>query len=196
MRRVSPNGYQGAIRGTPQSGNLGSLQEKLHCGNQLRDNDEMKPTSAGLLLFREQSNSLEVLLVHPGGPFWAKKDAGAWFMPKGELGPNEDRLAGARREFHEETGFAPEGPFLPLGSVQQKSGKIIHAWAVRGDWNPAGLRSNTFALEWPPHSGKQVEFPEVDRAAFFNCCEARQKIHPAELPFIQRLHDFVDDATK
>jgi predicted NUDIX family NTP pyrophosphohydrolase len=158
--------------------------------------EPMKKTSAGLLLFRDGGHGLEILLVHPGGPFWAKKDAGAWFVPKGELNQGEEPLDCAKREFLEETGFAPQGPFLPLGSVQQKSGKTIHAWAVRGDFDPAKLRSNTFELEWPPRSGKLAQFPEVDRAAFFTEAEARERMHPAEFPFVERLRKLIDDDTR
>jgi len=132
--------------------------------------------------------ALEVLLVHLGGPFWAKKDEGAWFVPKGEVEPGEDLLAAARREFTEETGFAAEGPFVELGSVRHKGGKTVHAWAFRGDCDPAALRSNTFAMPWPPRSGRTAEFPEVDRGRFFGVDEARTRIHPAEAELVERLH--------
>ena len=146
----------------------------------------MAKSSAGLLMFRT-SPSLEVLLVHLGGPFWAKKDHGAWFVPKGEIEPGEDHLEAARREFREETGMESQGPFLPLGSVRNKSGKTVTVWAFRGDANAAEIRSNTFQMEWPPRSGKVAEFPEVDRAAFFSLVEARERIHPAEVEFLARL---------
>jgi predicted NUDIX family NTP pyrophosphohydrolase len=146
----------------------------------------MPKKSAGLLLFRNRSGLLEVLLVHLGGPFWSKKDKGAWFVPKGEILPGEDEFAAAQREFKEETGFDPHGPFVTLGSVKQKSGKTIVAWAFEGDCDPSQLKSNTFQMEWPPRSGKQREFPEVDRAAFFTLEQAREKIHPAEAPFLTR----------
>jgi predicted NUDIX family NTP pyrophosphohydrolase len=145
----------------------------------------MPKKSAGLLMFRHRSGQIEVLLVHLGGPFWKKKDESGWFVPKGE--PGEDELAAAQREFKEETGFDPQGPFLPLGSAKQKSGKMVAAWAFEGDCDPAQLKSNTFPVEWPPRSGKQQEFPEVDRAAFFPLDQAREKIHPSEAPFLSRL---------
>jgi predicted NUDIX family NTP pyrophosphohydrolase len=146
----------------------------------------MPKASAGLLMFRN-TPALEVLLVHLGGPFWAKKDRGAWFVPKGEIAAGEDTLEAAKREFLEETGFAPRGPFLPLGSLKNKSGKTIAAWAFRGDADPSRIRSNTFRLEWPPRSGKMAEFPEIDRAAFFGVTEAGEKIHPAEAGLLERL---------
>lgn len=144
--------------------------------------------SAGILVYRLVATSLEVLLVHPGGPFWAKKDDGAWFIPKGELYPGEQPLAAAYREFHEELGFpAPPGEPLELGSVKNKSGKLIHAWALRGDLELSGFVSNTVELEWPPRSGKKREFPEIDRAEYFAADRAVHKMHPAELPLVQRL---------
>ncbi len=144
--------------------------------------------SAGILLYRYQQGTLQVLLVHPGGPFWAKKDLGAWFVPKGELEPNEDALTAAKREFQEELGSpAPSGEYLELGTVQHKGGKRVHAWAVQGDLDETAIRSNTFSLEWPPKSGKQREFPEVDRAAFFELAEAHRKMHTAEAEFLGRL---------
>lgn len=158
--------------------------------------------SAGLLMYRYGSGQVECLLVHLGGPFWAKKDAGAWFLPKGEVEPGEGYLAAARREFQEETGLPPEGlggpagSFAPLGSVRQKSGKTIFAWAFEGDCDPATLKSNTFLIEWPPRSGKQREFPEVDRAAFFGLAQAREKIHAAELPFLDRLAEHLESARR
>ncbi len=128
----------------------------------------MPKRSAGLLGFRESDGVLEVLLVHPGGPFYARKDDGAWTIPKGEFDDGEAPLDAARREFREECGVAPAGEFLPLDTVRQAGlGKLVFAWAVRLDFDPATLRSNTFSLEWPPKSGKQVEFPEVDRAGWF-----------------------------
>lgn len=147
----------------------------------------MPKKSAGLLLFRIRSCKPEVLLVHLGGPFWSKKDDGAWFVPKGEIQPGEDELSAAQREFKEETGFDPKGPFIPLGRVKQKSGKTVVAWAFEDDCEPSKLKSNTFQMEWPPRSGKQQEFPEVDRAAFFTLDAAREKIHPSEAPFLTRL---------
>jgi predicted NUDIX family NTP pyrophosphohydrolase len=147
----------------------------------------MTKVSAGLLMYRKRNQQLEVLLVHLGGPFWAKKDAGAWFVPKGEVNPGEDELSAAKREFAEETGLAPAENLLPLGSVKHKSGKKVSAWAFEGDCDPAALRSNTFQMEWPPHSGKTREFPEIDRAAFFTVEGAREKMHPTEFEFVPRL---------
>jgi len=147
----------------------------------------MAKQSAGLLVFRERLGQLEVLLVHPGGPFWKKKDAGAWTIPKGELLPNEDPLEAARRECQEELGFEPAGSFIPLQPVKQKGGKIIQAWAVLSDWDPSRLRSNSFPLEWPPRSGKVQEFPEVDQAAYFELPAAEIKINPAQIPLLHEL---------
>jgi|SRR6516225_3055813 predicted NUDIX family NTP pyrophosphohydrolase len=156
--------------------------------------------SAGLVMYRvNREGRLEVLLVHPGGPFWAKKDFGSWTVPKGETAPGEDLLAAARREFEEELGFVPQGRLLPLGVVSQKGGKKVHAWAFEGDCNPTALKSNTFRLEWPPHSGHMQEFPEVDRAEFFVMDEAKKKINPAQVELLVALeghtHPPVDRAT-
>jgi predicted NUDIX family NTP pyrophosphohydrolase len=157
----------------------------------------MAKKSAGLLMYRVRDAKLEVLLVHLGGPFWAKKDAGAWFVPKGEVEPGEDELDAAKREFKEETGFDPGDRLQSLGSVKHKSGKTVTAWAFEGDCDPAALKSNTFTLEWPPRSGKQREFPEIDRADFFTLDAAREKIHPAEFEFVARLDSFISGrATK
>ena len=144
-------------------------------------------TSAGLLLYRDAAGRLEVLLVHPGGPFWAKKDAGAWSIPKGEIGEGEDPLAAAKREFEEETGTRPTGEAIALTPRRQAGGKLVHAWAVRGDLDPAALKSTTFTLEWPPRSGRRQEFPEVDRAAWFTLDEARDKILKSQAPFLDDL---------
>lgn len=133
------------------------------------------------------SGALEVFLVHPGGPFWARKDRGAWSIPKGEVDDGEDLLAAARREFAEETGFALAGEAVALGCVRQRSGKLVYAWAIRGDADPAQLRSNPFELEWPPRSGVMRSFPEVDRAALFDLAEARRRILPAQAEFLDRL---------
>lgn len=138
-------------------------------------------------MYRVRGGGVEALLVHPGGPFWKKKDAGAWTLPKGEFEPAEDALETARREFAEETGFQPQGEFLPLGEVMQKGGKIVRAWAFEGDCDPAALRSNTFSLEWPQRSGKRQEFPEIDRAVFFSLEEAKKKINPAQVPLLDAL---------
>jgi predicted NUDIX family NTP pyrophosphohydrolase len=134
---------------------------------------------------------LEVLLVHLGGPFWANKDEGAWFVPKGEVNPGEEEEAAARREFQEETGMPAGAELVALGSVRHKSGKKVSAWAFEGDCDPAALRSNTFEMEWPPKSGKKKEFPEVDRAGFFDVEAARVKMHPAEFEFAERLAELV-----
>lgn len=156
----------------------------------------MAVTSAGILLFRQTGGMLEVLLVHPGGPFWAKKDDGVWTIPKGEFGDNEDALTAAKREFAEETGTELSGGFVDLGSVRQSSAKTVYAWGVPGDFNSANLKSNTFMMEWPPKSGRKQEFPEVDRAAWFTLEIARQKIHQGQIPFLDRLEKTVqrDDA--
>jgi len=146
----------------------------------------MPKHSAGLILYRRGSN-LQVLLAHPGGPFYARKDLGVWSIPKGEADPDEDLLTAARREFQEELGSSPDGVFVPLGSVTLKSGKIVHAWAIEGDWDPSRIKSNSFQMEWPPHSGKQAEFPEVDRAQFFDIEEARRRINPAQAGLLTRL---------
>lgn len=144
--------------------------------------------SAGLLVYRGSGGALEVLLVHPGGPFWTKKDDSAWFIPKGEIEPGEEALGAARREFREELGIEPPpGEPLELGSVKNKSGKLIHAWALSGDLDLAGFHSNTFSLEWPPRSGTTREFPEVDRAQYFGVAEASTKMSPGELPLLERL---------
>lgn len=147
----------------------------------------MPKTSAGLLLYRFIDRGLEVLLVHPGGPFWANRDLGAWSIPKGETAEGEDLLAAARREFHEETGSGAEGPTFALGQLRQRSGKIIHAWAVRSDFDPSGLRSNHFEMEWPPRSGEIRSFAEVDRAAWFDLAEARRRIVPGQAGFLDAL---------
>jgi predicted NUDIX family NTP pyrophosphohydrolase len=144
-------------------------------------------TSAGLMMFRRiDGRPLEVLLAHPGGPFWARKDLGAWTIPKGEF-TDEDPLAAAQREFEEETGLAPTPPFLELMAIRQKSGKVVSAWAFEGDWDPALLVSNTFEMEWPKGSGRQHAFPEVERAGWFAIEEARKRILPAQEPLLDRL---------
>jgi predicted NUDIX family NTP pyrophosphohydrolase len=148
----------------------------------------MPKQSAGLLVYRGEGASLQLLLVHPGGPFWAKKDDGAWFLPKGELEPEEEPLAAARREFREELGLdPPSGSPLPLGTVKNKGGKSIHAWALFGDLDLSAFRSNTFQLEWPPRSGQRRDFPEVDQARYFTVEDATRKLHLAEQPLLARL---------
>jgi len=143
--------------------------------------------SAGLLMYRGSGARLAVLLVHPGGPFWARKDLGAWSIPKGEYAAGEDPLAVAQREFAEETGVTPRGEFQPLGEVVQAGGKRVSAWAVEGDLDPATIVSNVFELEWPPRSGRKRSFPEVDRAGWFSPEEAREKINAGQRAFVDRL---------
>lgn len=149
-------------------------------------------TSAGLLVYRLKDGKFQVLLVHPGGPLWAKKDLGAWSIPKGLYGPDEDVLAAAEREFEEETGFEAKGNFIQLTTIKQPSGKIISVWAFEGDFNPAELESNTFTMEWPPSSGKQEEFPEVDRAEWFDLEEAKRRILPGQVGFLLELNQLLD----
>lgn len=154
----------------------------------------MPARSAGILLFRRRSGGLEVLLVHPGGPFWARRDEGAWSIPKGEHADGEDPMACARREFEEETGSAPPpGELLALGEIRQRSGKRVAAWAAEGDLDPDAVRSNRFEMEWPPRSGRRREFPEIDRAAWFGADEARRRLVPAQAEFVDRLLSRLDD---
>jgi predicted NUDIX family NTP pyrophosphohydrolase len=151
-----------------------------------------KKHSAGLLMYRIRQGQLEVFLVHPGGPFFRKKDEGVWSIPKGEIEPGEDPLDTACREFEEETGLKPEGPFIPLGEIKQKGGKVVSAWAFVGDWDSSRpLRSSEFELEWPPRSGQIRRFPEVDRAEFFDVQEAKKKINPAQVELIDRLQKYL-----
>jgi predicted NUDIX family NTP pyrophosphohydrolase len=147
----------------------------------------MAKRSAGILLYRGDADGIEVLLAHPGGPFWANKDEGAWSIPKGEYDAGEEPLACAIREFTEELGAIPTGPFLDLGELTQPSRKVVRAWAAHGAFEPMALKSSTFELEWPPKSGRKQAFPEVDRAAWFIPGEARRKILPGQVPFIDRL---------
>ena len=148
----------------------------------------MAKKSAGLLLYREKAGITEVLLVHPGGPFWTKKDEGAWSIPKGECVEYEDPLAAARREFEEETGAEPpSGEAIALDAVRQPSGKIVHAWAMRGEFDPSQLKSNTFSMEWPPGSRRQSEFPEVDQAEWFGWEKALSKIQSGQRPILDQL---------
>ena len=143
--------------------------------------------SAGILMFRTRDAGLQVFLVHPGGPFWRNKDAGAWSIPKGEYTEGEDPLDAAKREFREETGFDAQGEFLPLGQIKQASSKVIIAFAVEGDCSPGAIRSNTFSIEWPPKSGRQQEFPEADRVEWFSLEEARERIVKGQAGFLDRL---------
>jgi predicted NUDIX family NTP pyrophosphohydrolase len=152
-----------------------------------------KKNSAGLLLYRRHA-ALEVFLVHPGGPFWANKDAGAWSLPKGELLQAEDPLQAAKREFTEETGFQIDGEFHPLDPVRQSGGKMVYAWAIEADCDPAQIRSNSFLLEWPPKSRRVQEFPEVDRAGWFNIADARTRILAGQLSFLDQLTSFLSTA--
>ena len=138
-------------------------------------------------MFRVREGEVQVLLAHPGGPYWARKDLGAWSLPKGQYESPEEPLAAACREFTEETGFTPQAPFLPLGEVRQKSGKRVQAWAFEGDCDCAQLQSNSFEVEWPPRSGRMQAFAEVDRIEWFDPATARLKLLPAQLPFVQRL---------
>jgi predicted NUDIX family NTP pyrophosphohydrolase len=142
-------------------------------------------------MYRVRDGTLEVLLAHPGGPFWRKKDDGAWTIPKGETSPGEDVQAAARREFEEETGIRPEGPFIELTPIRQRSGKTVSAWAFEGNCDPDSIESNTFQLEWPPRSGRMQDFPEIDRAEFFGVAEAKQKINPAQVPLIDEMQKLI-----
>jgi predicted NUDIX family NTP pyrophosphohydrolase len=152
----------------------------------------MPERSAGILLFRDAGEDLEVLLVHPGGPFFARRDAGAWGIPKGLYEPGEEPLACARREFAEELGTpCPDGPVLELGEIRQRNGKRVTAWALEGDLDSDAIASNTFTIEWPPRSGRMQEFPEVDRAAWFGVEAAREKLLAAQLPLLDRLVEHV-----
>ncbi len=156
----------------------------------------MAKRSAGILLYRGAGPSLEVLLVHPGGPFWAKKDLGAWSIPKGEYDEGEDPLAVAKREYAEELGSPlPAGEFIELGEIVQPSRKAVTAIAFEGEFDPGALKSNSFELEWPPKSGRKQSFPEVDRAAWFALEEARKKILPGQAPFLDRLRERLGSAS-
>jgi len=146
-----------------------------------------KKLSAGILLYRKRGDEIEVFLVHPGGPFWAKKDEGAWSIPKGEYAEGEDPLAVAKREFQEETGSEASGNFMVLTALKQPSGKVISAWALKGDLDATSIKSNTFTMEWPPGSGKLQEFLEVDRAMWCDLATARKKLLPGQRPFLDQL---------
>jgi predicted NUDIX family NTP pyrophosphohydrolase len=150
--------------------------------------------SAGLLMFRRGAAGIEVLLAHPGGPFWARRDEASWTLPKGEIGPDEEPLAAAQREFAEETGFASAPPYIPLGELRQKSGKRISAWAFEGDADPDQLTSNLFEMEWPPRSGRLQSFPEVDRVRWYGPAEARRKLIAGQAPFIDSLEGWLQTA--
>ena len=147
----------------------------------------MAKRSAGLMMCRRLKGELEVFLVHPGGPIWARKDKGAWTVPKGEYDEDEDPLTAARREFEEETSFKAFGEFIPLGTIKQKSGKRVTAWAFEGDCDPANLKSNTCEIEWPPRSGRRLEIPEVDRGRWFSLEEARKYLREEQLPLLDNL---------
>ena len=148
----------------------------------------MAKKSAGLLLYKRERGALRVLLVHPGGPFWKNKDAGAWSIPKGEY-DHEDPFVAAQREFAEELGDVPKGAVIPLGEVRQQAGKLVTAFALEADFDVSNFKSNTFEIEWPPRSGKQASFPEIDRAQWFSLDEAREKINPAQRELLERLEE-------
>jgi predicted NUDIX family NTP pyrophosphohydrolase len=155
----------------------------------------MPKHSAGVLLFRRIGDEIEVLLVHPGGPFWKNKDDGAWSIPKGEHSDDEDPLTAAKRELAEETGLTPTGDFIPLGKIRQPGGKVVTAWAAEGDFDAAHLRSNTFSIPWPPGSGKLQEFPEIDRAEWFSLEIARRKILKGQAELLERLAQYLQIAS-
>ncbi len=156
----------------------------------------MARISAGLLMYRRKDGEIQVLFAHPGGPLYRNKDAGAWTIPKGEPNRGEDLLLTAQREFKEETGLLPAGPFLALKPVQQKGGKMVYAWAIEGDCDPAALQSNLFTMEWPPRSGKQAQFPEVDKADFFNLETARIKIRERQDQWLDELEGILKKQTE
>jgi predicted NUDIX family NTP pyrophosphohydrolase len=147
----------------------------------------MPRVSAGLLMYRIKDGAIQVLLAHPGGPFFQKKDEGVWSIPKGEPNAEEDLLMTAQREFEEETGVEPTGPFIPLTPIKQRGGKIVHAWAFEGNCDPQAVNSNTFTMEWPPKSGRQMEFPEIDRAEFFDLAVAKRKIKAGQEALIDEM---------
>ena len=155
-----------------------------------------KRISAGILLYRVRAGTLEVFLVHPGGPYWHRKDAGAWSIPKGEVGEGDDLLATAEREFHEETGTRVSGECVPLTPLRQPSGKLVHAWAVRGDIDATSISSNTFSMEWPPRSGRQQEFPEVDRGEWFTMAAAKEKLTIGQRNLLDQLQAHLDSGGK
>jgi predicted NUDIX family NTP pyrophosphohydrolase len=149
--------------------------------------------SAGFLLFRIKDKLLQVLLVHPGGPFWKNKDEGAWSIPKGEFADNEDPLEAAKRELEEETGMKAKGSFIKLPVIKQKSGKWVHAWAIETDLDPATIKSNEFEIEWPPKSGKKQSFPEIDKAEWFDVEQAKRKINASQSQLVDELQSIIDD---
>jgi predicted NUDIX family NTP pyrophosphohydrolase len=151
--------------------------------------------SAGVLLYRRRDNGWQVLLVHPGGPYWKRKDPGAWSIPKGEFEPGEDPLESAKREFTEETGLPIAGNFVTLAPVKQAGGKVVHAFAVEADCDPAKIKSNTFSLEWPPRSGRFRQFPEVDRAGWFGLKEAAERIGKGQRPLLDQLRTLLEGAS-
>jgi predicted NUDIX family NTP pyrophosphohydrolase len=151
----------------------------------------MPKKSAGIILYRFTKDQLEVLLVHPGGPFWAKKDLNAWSIPKGEFEEGEDPLESAKREMREETGMEVEGTFIELTPVKQKSGKLVFAWAIKGDFDPVKIKSNEFEMEWPPRSGEKKKFPEVDKAGWFTTEEGAKKMVEGQIPLIKELERIV-----
>lgn len=155
-----------------------------------------RQVSAGILLYRRRPHGIEVFLVHPGGPYWKRKDEGAWSIPKGESEQGDDLLEVARREFFEETGAETDGPFQPLSPVKQPGGKLVHAWAVEGNLDPAALTSNTFTIEWPPRSGRRQEFPEVDRGGWFTCSAARAKLLKGQQPLLDELEQLVEGSAE
>ncbi|HSB17297.1 MAG TPA: NUDIX domain-containing protein [Bryobacteraceae bacterium] len=152
----------------------------------------MTKLSAGFLMFRGSQGAVEVLLVHPGGPFWEKKDLGSWSLPKGEYPEGEEAFDAAMREFEEETGIRPEGPFIPLGQIRQPGGKLVTVWAFEGDCDPATIKSNLFSMEWPKGSGRMQEFPEIDRGGWFTLTVARRKILKGQVGFLDRLAEHLD----
>lgn len=168
---------------------LGELHARGNPGLPPASLKHMPKQSAGLLMYRYRHQVLEVFLVHPGGPFWAKKDLGAWTVPKGEYVDGEDPLAAARREFAEETGFSANSNFIDLGTIKQSGGKVVRVWAFEGDCDPAALVSNSFQMEWPPRSGHLTEFPEVDRGGWFSLAEARERILASQQPILTVLTD-------
>lgn len=151
----------------------------------------MTKQSAGLLLYRNTNEAIEVFLVHPGGPFFAKKDESSWSIPKGEFNDDEDALTAAKREFEEETGKPIDGSFIKLQPIRQKSGKMVHAWAVESDLDHTNIVSNTFEIEWPPRSGKRKTFPEIDRAGWFTLHEAKEKLIPAQVKLLEELESIL-----